>query len=637
MNQMQPGTANVAGAPVRVSFLSLNTGNKSPSPRAEDQDELDCDENYREELATADRICFNVGRELYVYLYKGIHTAADLSKPIDKRVYKGTYPTCHQFNQETATSTSCSLIIGFSAGQIQLIDPFHKEYQASRLYNEERFIDKTGVTCLRWVPGQRQHFLVSYSSGYMYLYNEELQCPLAPPVYQTFKQGDKYTVYTCKAKTTRNPVYRWQIGEGAINQFAFSGPDAKMLATVGHDGYLRIFNYHQMELLSYMKSYFGGLLTLAWSPDAKLIVTGGEDDLLTVYNVAEKRVVCRGQGHKSWISQVGAAPMHPISQYECIFPCGIRPFMVQFDPYMCAVDGEHELNGLGVLDIGSDDEKSSHTPVGVLQNGQDSMAPTPVIRANMRRPPLQASSFSRCSFASFGTINGAGPGCGGMCYRIGSVGHDTQLCLWDITEDMLKVNQKVYFKGVGLLLLLPANVQRHRNSTIIAPMLGLEIQTTSSRLDPLCEASPAQSSDTAKPKKKRGFHRRGFTLGRLGGSSSDRRRLDSPASFATAALDEARLLGTRVCPRMEDVPVIEPLICKKIAHERLTVLEFRRDCLVTACQEGFICTWARPGKASNTLVKRDANSPSQMTSPTGFRDGGTPATWSNITSAQTLG
>lgn len=235
-----------------------------------------------------------------------------------------------------------------------------------------------------------------------------------------------------------------------------------MLATVGHDGYLRIFNYHQMELLSYMKSYFGGLLTLAWSPDAKLIVTGGEDDLLTVYNVAEKRVVCRGQGHKSWISQV------------------------QFDPYMCAVDGEHELNGLGVLDIGSDDEKSSHTPVGVLQNGQDSMAPTPVIRANMRRPPLQASSFSRCSFASFGTINGAGPGCGGMCYRIGSVGHDTQLCLWDITEDMLK----------------PANVQRHRNSTIIAPMLGLEIQTTSSRLDPLCEASPAQSSDTAKPKRR---------------------------------------------------------------------------------------------------------------------------------------
>ncbi|KAK6011407.1 hypothetical protein OSTOST_23505, partial [Ostertagia ostertagi] len=220
-------------------------------PMNQEQEDFDCDENYREDLATADRICFNVGRELYVYLYKGIHTAADLSKPIDKRVYKGTYPTCHHFNQETATSTNCSLIIGFSAGQIQLIDPFHKEYQASRLYNEERFIDKTGVTCLRW-------FL-----------------------------GDKYSVYTCKAKTTRNPVYRWQIGEGGINQFAFSGPDAKMLATVGH---------------------------------------------------------------------------------------------VQFDPYMCTIDGEHELNGIGALDIGSDDEKLAHTPGGMIQNGQDSRATTPVIK-----------------------------------------------------------------------------------------------------------------------------------------------------------------------------------------------------------------------------------------------------------------
>ncbi|KIH60982.1 hypothetical protein ANCDUO_08751, partial [Ancylostoma duodenale] len=225
---------------------------------------------------------------------------------------------------------------------------------------------------------------------------------------------------------------------------------------------------------------------------------------------------------------------------------------VQFDPFMCTVDGEHEVNGLGTLDIGSDDEKSSHT----------------------------------------------GGGSGGVCYRIGSVGHDTQLCLWDITEDMLK--------------------------------------TSSSRLDPLCEASPAQSVDTAKPKKKRGFHRRGFTLGRLGGSSSDRRRLESPASLSSAALDEARLLGTRVCPRMEDVPVIEPLICKKIAHERLTVLEFRKDCLVTACQEGFICTWARPGKVPANLVKREVSSPNTMSSPTGFRDGVPLVGWGNVASAQAL-
>lgn len=66
--------------------------------------------------------------------------------------------------------------------------------------------------------------------------------------------------------------------------------------------------------------------------------------------------------------------------------------------------------------------------------------------------------------------------------------------------------------------------------------------------------------------------------------------------------NSVRFLGTPVCPRMEEVAVIEPLICKKISHERLTGLIFREDCLVTACQEGFILTWARPGKVYKILL-----------------------------------
>lgn len=61
--------------------------------------------------------------------------AADLSKPIDKRIYKGTQPTCHDFNHLTATADSVSLLVGFSAGQVQLIDPIKKE--TSKLFNEE--------------------------------------------------------------------------------------------------------------------------------------------------------------------------------------------------------------------------------------------------------------------------------------------------------------------------------------------------------------------------------------------------------------------------------------------------------------------------------------------------------------------
>lgn len=77
------------------------------------------------------------------------HQAADLSKPIDKRIYKGTQPTCHDFNHLTATAESVSLLVGFSAGQVQLIDPIKKE--TSKLFNEEVGLWKTEGRLLRIV------------------------------------------------------------------------------------------------------------------------------------------------------------------------------------------------------------------------------------------------------------------------------------------------------------------------------------------------------------------------------------------------------------------------------------------------------------------------------------------------------
>ena len=82
-----------------------------------------------------DRICFNFGRELYFYTYKGVKKPADLSKPIDKRIYKGTSPTCHDINKLTISSDSVMLLVGFTGGQIQLVDPIRKEI--GKLYNEE--------------------------------------------------------------------------------------------------------------------------------------------------------------------------------------------------------------------------------------------------------------------------------------------------------------------------------------------------------------------------------------------------------------------------------------------------------------------------------------------------------------------
>lgn len=88
-----------------------------------------------------------------------------------------------------------------------------------------------------------------------------------------------------------------------------------LLLQVSQDGVMRCFDYSRMELVGSFRSYFGGLICVAWSPDGKYVLAGGEDDLVTLWSVAEKRVVARGQGHNSWVN------------------------CVQFDPFLCGDGG----------------------------------------------------------------------------------------------------------------------------------------------------------------------------------------------------------------------------------------------------------------------------------------------------------
>lgn len=89
--------------------------------------------------------------------------AVDLSKPIDKRIYKGTQPTCHDFNQYSATAESVALIVGFSAGQVQYLDPIKKE--TSKLFNEEvLYVSvRTRLLCLKPSSIHQEKFVILVS------------------------------------------------------------------------------------------------------------------------------------------------------------------------------------------------------------------------------------------------------------------------------------------------------------------------------------------------------------------------------------------------------------------------------------------------------------------------------------------
>ncbi len=265
-----------------------------------------------------------------------------------------------------------------------LLPPLSHTLSASQtfLISCQRLIDKSRVTCVKWVPGSESLFLVSHSSGNMYLYNVEHTCGTTAPHYQLLKQGENYSVHTCKSKSTRNPLLKWTVGEGALNEFAFS-PDGKFLACVSQDGFLRVFNFDAVELHGTMKSYFGGLLCVCWSPDGKYIVAGGEDDLVTVWSFLDCRVIARGHGHKSWVS------------------------VVAFDHYTTSVEESDPMEFSG-----SDEDFQDQ----MIHFGRD--------RANSTQSRLSKRNSTDSRPVS-------------VTYRFGSVGQDTQLCLWDLTEDIL--------------------------------------------------------------------------------------------------------------------------------------------------------------------------------------------------------
>ncbi|XP_030369811.1 WD repeat-containing protein 20 isoform X2 [Scaptodrosophila lebanonensis] len=728
-----------------------------------------------------DRICFNFGRDLYVYAFRGVKKGTEMSKPIDKKFYKGTNPSCHDFNANAATPSGAPLLVGFTTGQIQLVTPQLGPRELRKLFNEERLIDKTKVTCLKWLPNSPHLFLASHASGHLYLYNEELPCTAAAPNYQPFKVGDGYTILTCKSKSTRNPLYKWVFSTDncCINEFCFS-PCGANLALVSQDGFLRVFHYDTMELLGIARSYFGGFLCVCWSPDGKYIVVGGEDDLVTVWSLQERRVVARGQGHRSWVS------------------------VVAFDPYTTSYtnwdggdfsDDENQMHEY----TASREARFSGDSTGNGFDGFDKNL-TPLLASGRQVSSGRPHSSSFRSDASSAAL---APDKLAISYRLGSVSQDTQICLWDITEDVLRhpltmrqrvnstqLNDTSYMNGGvdadGIKVIRPiamgsaagsptkeaatsAAAAENSNSssskfstanctissqssnantppdecdsTAVSPPTVAAAPTSnkpskshansnsikfpncisatkSDSLDGGNGQRPANSnystsgynsktsnSSTKSSNSGSGFsafnsltqrlsnfsflsnseskksatisgsvgggyegsnstshrqHRKAMSilksynqhnsnhssnhhnnnsgnssnfansttleLSGVSGSgappigssstahsfgslklskSSHNSSLVAAAQSAAASVnsyDPMKLIGTPACPRFEECPLLEPLVCKKIAHERLTALIFREDCFLTACQDGFIYTWARPGYA--TMIKQ---------------------------------
>lgn len=435
---------------------------------------------------------------------------------------------------------------------------------------------------MKWVPGSESLFLVAHANGTMYLYNVDHTCGTTTPNYQLLKQGEGYAVHTCKSKSARNPLLRWTVGEGVLNEFAFS-PDGKSLACVSQDGFLRVFAFDAAELHGTMKSYFGGLLCVCWSPDGRYIVAGGEDDLVTVWSFLDRRVVARGHGHRSWVS------------------------VVAFDHWMTSTE-------------------DSDVPAEFSGSDEDFQDQIYFSGARERTNSTQSQLSKRYSTDGRPVS---------VTYRFGSVGQDTHLCLWDLTEDILfphlrlsrtRTNTNVMNATSPPASCGTANTSYTNGENSVSDSNPKTSSFPLPHSNSLPHSTPAGAStpnshkgisimdsaflttgvsrfatlalhEVRKERHHEKDHKRNHSMGYINNKSNDKLN-----QLSTIKTDTAKTLGTSLCPHMEEVPVLEPLVCKKIANERLTVLIFLEDCLVTACQEGFICTWARPGKVVCVLI-----------------------------------
>ncbi|CAB4313095.1 unnamed protein product [Prunus armeniaca] len=336
-------------------------------------------------------LVFNVGDTVYI---------SDLNSPdkdpIKSLHFSNSNPVCHAFDSEAKDGHD--LLIGLSSGDIysvslrQQLQDSGKKLVGAQHYNKEGSVSSSRCTSIAWVPKGNGVFVAAHADGNLYVY-EKSKDSAAESSFPVIKDHTQFSVSHSRSSKI-NPISRWHICQGSVNSIAYS-PDGTYLATVGRDGYLRVFDYSKEQLIFGGKSYYGALLCCAWSPDEKYILTGGEEDLVTVWSMEDRKVVAWGEGHNSWVSGVAfdsywSPPSSDDTEENIVYrfgSVGQDTKLLLWDLPMDEIVVPLRRSSLGGSPTFSTGSQSSHwdstCPVGTLQ-------PAPSMRDVPKLSPLVA-------------------------------------------------------------------------------------------------------------------------------------------------------------------------------------------------------------------------------------------------------
>ncbi|KAK9068651.1 hypothetical protein SSX86_012766 [Deinandra increscens subsp. villosa] len=245
-------------------------------------------------------LIFNVGDTLYI-----TELNSEEKDPIKSISFGNSNPVCHAFDSKAKDGHD--LLIGLNSGDVysgslrlQLQD-VGKKLVGAHHYNKDGALNNSRCTSVAWIPERDGAFVAAHADGNLYVYEKGKDGP-GDSIFPVIKDQTQFSVAHARSSKS-NPIARWHICQGPINAIAFSA-DGRHLATVGRDGYLRVFDFLNEQLICGGKSYYSALLCCAWSSDGKYILTGGEDDLVQVWSMEDRKVVAWGEGHNSWVSGV---------------------------------------------------------------------------------------------------------------------------------------------------------------------------------------------------------------------------------------------------------------------------------------------------------------------------------------------
>lgn len=221
-----------------------------------------------------------------------------------------------------------------------------------------------------------------------------------------------------------------------------------------------------------------------------------------------------------------------------------------------------------------------------------------------------------------------------LFYRIGSVGQDNRLCLWDITEDILKINSNSKQNSV-VHPLIPSSKPTANGYTTSSsdtltntqPSLGKSsLSSLASRLSIMRHSNKINktiddTSDTNSLTPSNGSSKKSRKIPLFSNGSSTTKSISSKNSTTSDDTNQSLLsaltnnnnsssrqsnfdltkntFGTNLCPKLEDIQMIEPIITEFISNERLNGIYFGENYLITSSQDGFITIWEKPQKLLN--------------------------------------